>query len=481
MMDVLKADNTEAAQEVFSRPVYERVILSYCCRSVDNFYNVFSNINSGDFLCIEHKLLWMIMSTLFESGVNKIDDLMLINVAQKEGVMKQVGGFEYIAAIMLMEFEKDNIQFYIDKVLNASTKFQLYNRLKSNLRNVKKSSKDDDIVSSELIGQASADVMDLDISSKSTKEPINLSEGLDEYIEERKDNPISYCGISTGFDILDKRIDGLIPKTLTILCARPKHGKSTFLSTVAAHVAYKLQKSVLFVDTEMPFEEFRPRIISMLSGVPERTVKHGGYSGDQYRNIQQAIKIIKSGNLYHEYLPGYTIDRLKALYKKYKFKENIGLAIFDYIKAPSESDFKSKKEYQLLGDVTTSLKDISGALDIPVLAANQINRQEDIADSDRILRYADVVMFFKPKTQTEIEDCGVRGGTYRLIIRHSRRGGTTPDEGISYRFYKKCLQIEEAETQVIDYDSKELKEREEFDIEDSIEDSIDEPIDAQNF
>jgi len=453
---------SEKIKEMFSQPVYERIILSFCCSSVDNFYDVSSNIQSNDFLCTEHKLIWMMLSALFKSGVNKIDGSMLVNTAQREGVLQQIGGYGYIEAIMSIEFDKNNIQFYVGRVLDTSTKYQLHAKLKTNLNSIEKTAKNDDITSSDLIGKASNDIMDLDIQSRAVKEPINLSEGIDEYIEERKDNPVTFCGISTGFDILDKRIDGLIPGTLTILCAIPKDGKSTFLSTVAAHVAYKLQKSVLFVDTEMPFDQFRPRLISMLSGVPERKVQHGGYTKYDYRNIQQAKEIIKSGNLYHEYLPGYTVDKLNALYKKYKFKENIGLAIFDYIKAPSEVDFKSKKEYQILGDVTTALKDMSGVLDIPFLAANQISRQDDIADSDRILRYADVIMFFKPKTTAEIEEASVKGGTFRLWIRNSRRGGTTPEEGISYRFYKKCLQIQEAEVQMIDYDSSEYKEREDF-------------------
>jgi len=221
----------------------------------------------------------------------------------------------------------------------------------------------------------------------------------------------------------------------------------------------------------MPFDQFRPRIISMLSDVPERKIIHGGYGEQEYNNLRQrASEIIKKGKFFHEYMPGYSVDKIIALYKKYKYREDIQLAVFDYIKSPEGADYKNKKEYQVIGDVTTALKDIAGELDIPVLAANQINRQQDIADSDRVLRYADVLMFFKPKASDEFrkieEDYGKPRtpdfGTHKLIIADSRRGGTTPPEGIDFQFYKRYLKLVEAQAQRINYDEYEKKEKEEF-------------------
>ena len=124
----------------------------------------------------------------------------------------------------------------------------------------------------------------------------------------------------------------------------------------------------------------------------------------------------------------------------------------------------------MLGDVTTALKDIAGELNIPVLAANQINRQQDIADSDRILRYADVLMFFKPKSNEEFKKIEEGYGKFRmgdfgshkLIITDSRRGGTTPPEGIDFQFLKRYLKIVEAQAQRIDYNEYEKKEKEEY-------------------
>ena len=453
---------SEATKDEFCQPVYERALLSYCFRNIDNYYTIISKVSEQDFLRPEHRLLYIILGTLAKTNILKFDSSMVTNEAQKNGVLQQIGSYDYVSAIIGLELDESNISYYIDKVLDNSTKYQLYNQLSSNLNLLKEKAKDDNTTSFDLLGKTTNDIMTLSMKSKSVKEARNLADGIDEYINERRDNPIEYCGISTGFNILDKRIDGLIPGTLHIVCARPKHGKSTFLSTVSAYVAYELSEPVLYIDTEMPFEQWRDRIIAMMSGVPERRVKHGGYSEQESYNIDQAVETIKKGKFFHEYMPGYTIDKLVAIYKKYKHIEGIKLGVFDYIKAPPGADFRNKKEYQLLGDVTTILKDLAGELDIPVFAANQINRQQDIADSDRILRYADVLMILKPKMPEEIQRAGISGGTYKLQITDSRRGGTTPIEGIGFNFYKRSLQMSESEVQLIDYESSEHKEQENF-------------------
>lgn len=457
----------EKIKELFCRPVYERSLIAYCFKSIDNYYSISSMVSEEDFLRPEHKLIYMILSTLIKRGASSFDGALVVSEAKDNGVLVQIGGYKYINAIIDMEVNEENIEYYIKNTLDASTKYKLHLRLENHRKKLEKNAQSEDITSADLMDGAEADILDLSMQSRFVKEPRDLADGLDEYIEERRHNPIEYCGLSSGFSILDKRIDGLVSKTLTVICARPKEGKSAFLSCISSYVAYTLRKPVLYVDTEMSFEEWRTRIIAMLSGVEERRVKHGGYSDDEYERICKAKKLIKGSKLFHEYMPGYNVDKLISVYKKYKAKENIEMAVFDYIKAPSGSDFQNKKEYQVIGDVTTALKDLAGVLDIPILAANQVNRQEDIADSDRVLRYADVIAFFRRRLPDELSDIESKYtpfhndyGTYKLWIKESRRGGHTPPEGIGFTFKKRILSIHEAKRQLIDYDSSEYNEKE---------------------
>jgi len=205
-----------------------------------------------------------------------------------------------------------------------------------------------------------------------------------------------------------------------------------------------LKKPVLYIDTELTFSEWQTRAIAKLSKVKERDVKHGGWNEEQLRRIQYAGKSMEEGRFYHKYMPGYSVEKVVALCKKYKIKEDIGLIIFDYIKEPDLSTADAnRKEHQLLGDITTKLKDLAGILDVPVLTAVQLNRNNDIADSDRIARYGDIIAMWGTRTEDERAMGGTECGNYKLHITDTRRGGSTMSEGIGYWFFKEYLDIKE--------------------------------------
>ena len=378
-------------------------------------------------------------------GVEKFDVNLIISEAQSNGVIENIGGLKYIQTINSMEHVSEtNFEVYLKAVVEAAAKYKLYCVLQDNISDVTINAKSG-LASIDLISKSEVDLMELSMSGLNIDEPKNLADGLSEEIEKRKELQIVLSGLSTGYDIMDKQIDGMIDGTLLIVASRQKMGKSALLSNIALHVAYKEMKPVLYIDTELTFEEWRNRAIAIMSGVKERDVKHGGYNDKTYDNLIKAIKIIKNGsNLFHEYMPGYSVDKLITLYQKYKQKENIGLMVFDYLKEPESSSVdRQRKEYQILGDVTTKLKDLSGRLNIPVLTAVQLNRDNDIADSDRIARYGDVICHWAARKSEEQEEGGIDSGTHKLVIRNTRRGGTTNEHGIGFNFFKEYLIIQE--------------------------------------
>ncbi len=430
-------------KEKFCNPTEERALLSYLFIDIDYFYSMKTVISDECFLYPEHKLLFVAVSALVNSGVKLLSIDLVTNYLLTNGIMDSVGGIEYVQTISSMNLPEENFNIYLNSVSDTANKFKLYSVLTDSVTEVENNAKIGED-SQHLIGKVESKIMDLSNKSKFKQEPVNLSDGLRDYIENLRLNPVEQTGLSTGYPILDKQIDGLIPGTLTIFCARKKMGKSALLTNIAINSAYILQEPVLYVDTELSFKEWRTRALAILSRVPERTIKHGKYTKQEYKDIIKAVEIIEKGKLFHEYMPGFTVDKIIASFNKYKIKENIGMGIFDYLKEPQITDVSAgRKEYQILGDVTTRLKDLSGQLDIPMLTAVQLNRKHDIADSDRIARYGDIIIFWEYRTEEEIENGGDKSGSHKLIIKDTRRGGGTPDEGICYWFFKETLNIRE--------------------------------------
>lgn len=442
--------NEVEAKELFCRPTDERALLAFCLRSMDNYYDLVHKVTDRDFLYSDNRNLFNLLGSLAQYDVQAFDVPMVINFARQSfDSLDPIGGMEYLQSITDMTVSKKNFSLYLQNVLESSTKYKLYNILKENMAEIASNAKDGK-AGSDLIGSVEHNILDLSTASRAIKEPRNMSDGLRELIDERLNTPVKLMGLETGFPILDRQIDGLVPGTLNIISARPKKGKSTFLSNIAVHAAYMAdnQVPVLYVDTEMSFDEWRDRNIAAMSGVKERDVKHGGYDMETHGKImRKCVDAVENGILFHEYMPGYTVDKLVSIYKKYKLKHDIGLMIFDYIKEPDAASLdRRRKEYQILGDVTTKLKDLAGELNIPCLTAVQINRNNSVADSDRIVRYADTIMQWMEKSEEEItgNPSGWKGGGYKLVVRETRRGGMTAEEGIGYIFKKEILSIEEA-------------------------------------
>jgi len=441
-------------KQMFCRATDERALLAFSFKNMDNFYTLVSKMTEKDFLYSEHSTLFVLLKSLLNKGIENFDIAMIVDVARSEGCLQSIGGIDYIQSINNMLVSESNFNIYLDNVLEASTKYKLHTLLRDGIANVVDNAKTD-TDSATLMGAVEHKILNLSTSSRAIVEPKDFADGLAEFIEERKENKVEQSGLSTGYPILDKQIDGLIPGTLFIVSARLKDGKSTFLTNVGLHVAYRLNKPVLYIDTEMPFTQWRTRAIAALSGVKERDIIHGGYTQEAYNQIiEKCVKLVDKGKLYHEYMPGYSVDKVVALYKKYKIKHDLGLILFDYLKEPDPSSTDgSRKEYQLLGDITTVLKDLAGQLDIPAVTAVQLNRSGQIADSDRIARFGDVIAQWMSKDSKDMEEHGYKAGTHKLIVRDTRRGGATPEEGIEYRFFKEQLRIKEVDIQdqTIDY------------------------------
>lgn len=440
--------DTNNSKLTFSKPADERVLLSFCMKDISFYYAVRSKLAPDDFLYEPHSVIMWIFQSLSSQKVEKFDAGLVISEAQANGVMENIGGLQYLQTIGKMtHISEDNFEIYLNKVVESVSKYKLYCVLQDNIAAVTKNAMAG-ASSADLISKSESTLMELSMSDLNIDEPRNLVDGLLEEIEKRKELQIVLSGLSTGYNIVDKQIDGMIDGTLLIIASRKKMGKSALLTNMALHVAYKEMKPVLYVDTELTFEEWRNRAVAIMSGVKERDVKHGGYNEKTYDDLITAIKIIKNGsNLFHEYMPGYSVDKLVTLYQKYKQKEDIGLMVFDYLKEPESSSVdRQRKEYQILGDVTTKLKDLSGRLNIPVLTAVQLNRDNDIADSDRIARYGDIICHWAARKEEEQEEGGIDSGTHKLVIRDTRRGGTTNEHGIGFNFFKEHLIINEVDS-----------------------------------
>ena len=209
------------------------------------------------------------------------------------------------------------------------------------------------------------------------------------------------------------------PGELVVIQAKYKQGKSVFLMNEVVH---KLKNGVptLVVDSEMPTRLYTERLISHLTGIEMKRIKNGKYSDEEAVIIKKWIGWLKEQPFVHIYNPNMSDDKLYSICKMLKRKMGLTFIVYDYLKSNETS---SSDNYNVLGAKCDFLKNnIAGELDLAVLAACQLNRNGEVADSIKINRYLSVGIKWEYKTQEMIAKDGIKCGNAFAKIYVNRLG-----------------------------------------------------------
>lgn len=236
------------------------------------------------------------------------------------------------------------------------------------------------------------------------------------------------------------------PGELVVIQAKYKQGKSVFLMNEVVH---KLKNGVptLVVDSEMPTRLYTERLLSHLTGIEAERIKNGKYSNEEAGYIRNCISWIKEQPFVHIYNPNLTMEQLYSVCKMLQNKIGLGFVVYDYLKSNEKS---SSDNYNLLGAKCDFLKNnIAGELDVPVLAACQLNRNGEVADSMKINRYLSVGIKWERKTQVMIAKDGMQCGNAFAKIYVNRLGKQMQEDDdedyIDFVFSGDTMTIVEAE------------------------------------
>lgn len=232
---------------------------------------------------------------------------------------------------------------------------------------------------------------------------------------------------------------------LVMVSGKKKRGKSAFMLNEAIH---KIQNGVptVYFDTEMNDRLFYIRMLSNLTGIEQAKIKSGNFGAEEQELINKTNEWIKKQPFVHKFIPTITNEEIYQTCKILKYKMGLQFVIYDYFKS---SERESNTQYNDLGAKCDFLKNnIAGELDLAVLAGAQLNRQDEVADSDKLERYASVSIKWRNKTAEEIQNDGKECGNFALSVMLNRLGEQMfDDEYIDFNFAGSIMRIEEAKRQ----------------------------------
>ena len=259
-------------------------------------------------------------------------------------------------------------------------------------------------------------------------------------IERRRTKDGTY-GIKSKFPAVNEYFT-YEPTELVLVSGRMKRGKSAFMMNEAIH---KLQYNIptLYIDTEMSDRLFYERMLANISGVTVKQIKTGRYDDEEAQRILKAREWIDSKPFIHLYDPQMSMEQLYTICRGQKHKMGLQFVVYDYIKSDVIS---SSEQYNELGNKCDFLKNtIAGDLELSVLAGAQLNRHNQLADSDKLERYASVSILWSDKTAEEYIADGEECGNYKLSIKLNRLGEQMLDgDYVDMAFDGNKMRIEQA-------------------------------------
>ena len=412
----------------------ERAVLAALCQ-----YGL-DCLLEADFIDAEYfsddinRILFNCMYPVVTSG-GKVELAAILSKADELGFIKLINKQEeigYIRSLFNFPISKDNILYYAAKL----AKLKVARDIKHTLR-----------VCSQQIEDLSGeeDIQDKVYNTEENK-PVIIGTDIEDYIQHKIDNPNPCVGIATPFHQYNKAIGGgLRRKTISLIGARTKVGKSVFADEVAMYVTGN-NIPVLMIDTEMSKEDHYARMLANMSEVSLGDIETGSFAEDHFKSekIVNSGKQIKSRPYYYVSVAGQKFENILAIIRKWIFQHvgfdengrtNDCLVVYDYFKLMNSANINGNmQEFQALGFLISDLHNLCVKYDFPILSFVQLNRDgiskestDVISGSDRLVWLCTNFTLFKTKSEEEQADDITAGNSFafnrKLVPIVARHGG----------------------------------------------------------
>jgi replicative DNA helicase len=240
-------------------------------------------------------------------------------------------------------------------------------------------------------------------------------------------------GLPTGYHGLDKLTSGFHPSQFIVVGARPSMGKSAFALGLAAHVAIRENRPVLFFSLEMGREELLQRLIASEGMVPINAIRNGNMMEDHWFRSSEAVARFQNAPLWIDDNPSVKVADIRAKARKFKSRYgDLGLVVIDYLQLMTGRAGAESRQVEV-SEISRGCKVMSKDLEAPVVALAQLSRGleartdkrpmlSDLRESGSLEQDADDVIFLY-RDEIYVPDTEFRN-TAEIIVAKQRSGPT---------------------------------------------------------
>ena len=469
--DVLQAldrERQQAAQETASdllrrtrTPPHamdaERAVLGALLLEPSSYENVVDEgLRAEHFYRPHHGTIFRVIAEL-HAKAEPIDTLTVVDELLRRGQLDAVGGAAAISQLEALLPTAAHVGAYARLVRDKSVLRQLI----ENATNVVQSAYAQDKSVVEILDEAERKI--LEISQGNSKKSVipmrELVKRATQALEKALKNKSVVTGIATGFTQLDYMTSGFQPGELIIVAARPSMGKTAFTLNVAAHVATRLQKPVMFFSLEMGADQLVQRLVGSEARIDITNIRRGIIQKHEWSKLAEASGRLSEASLFIDETPSITVPEMRNKCRRQATETGLSMVVVDYLQlmqGPTGYDNKATE----VAEISKGLKTIARELNVPVVALSQLNRgvesrtdkrpmMSDLRESGAIEQDADVIAFlyreeYYSKDKTPEDKLGIA----EIIIAKHRNG---PTGSVELRFFNNITRFENLDRERDDY------------------------------
>jgi replicative DNA helicase len=439
---------TEIQSQPYSREAEEAVLGSVLINP-ESYFEIAEILKAEDFYIIRNQWIWASFVRLFEKRV-PIDILTVSEDLSNNNQLTEIGGQAYLISLVNQTPTSLHAQSYSQSVEKASIRRRMLVAANELAKLAYDQSKDVD----NIIEKAEMQVFGL--SERRIRHDLTpIDKVLSEYyshVDELSGRDDEIFGVPTGLTDLDRLLGGLQKSDLLMIAGRPGSGKTGFLLSVAKNAAQKHGKHVALFSLEMSNEQLVQRLIAQETGIDTQRLRTGKLEGEEWNTFTRAIDSMTTTPIWLDDTPAITPLQLRT--------KCLDLIIVDYLQLMG-SDGRSENRVQEVSLISRSLKVLARELEVPVLAAAQLNRAveqrtdkkpqlSDLRESGSLEQDSDIVMFIHRPDMLDKE--ATSKNIAELIVAKHRNGPTHP--GIKLVFLENLAKFENAATFTGEFDKK---------------------------
>src|SRR5213082_185282 len=374
----------------------------------------------------DHQIIYDLLVKLYEQN-RPVDAIILREELIKRGLYEEVGGREYLAAILGTVPSAAHGVHYATLVREKALLRQLIAASNDILRDAYAPHEQADLVLDK------AEKKIFDIAQKKVGGAMVAMEDVLHEVFEMIENR-GQRGLETGFFELDDMMNGLQNGEMIIVAARPSMGKTAIAMNIIEHIAADSLSPCAVFSLEMSKQQLAQRMLCSRGQIDAHKLRKGMLQSHEYAHLANVVGELAKAPIWVDDSPGLTILDLRAKARRLKLQHDIKCVMIDYMQLMDNPGPDSRQ--QQISEISRGIKAVAREISVPVMALSQLNRasegrdghrprMSDLRESGSIEQDADVIMLLHREDYYRMSEPDFQPDNIAEVIIAKQRNGPT--------------------------------------------------------